>query len=100
VERFHGNSSQALPNAAIIFISDPDESPKLHEAALVQVYGLTGAEARLCNLLFQGSDLAEACATLRIARNTGRAHLRSIFHKLGVRSQSQLVGLLGRSAKA
>ena len=49
------------------------------------------------DLLLKGGDLTDACALAGTIRNTGRAHLRSIFDKVGVRSQSQLVALLGRS---
>lgn len=86
--------------AAILFISDPENAPQIPERTLAKLYGLTAAEARLCNLLLEGSDLTDACALSCTSRNTGRAHLRSIFDKLMVRSQSQLVALLARSLPA
>jgi DNA-binding CsgD family transcriptional regulator len=83
--------------AAILFISDPEQAPQIPWRTLAQLHGLTAAEARLSNLLLKGDDLTDACALLRITRNTGRAHLRSIFDKLDVKSQSQLVAVLARS---
>lgn len=96
VERYFGKPPGTLPGAAILFISDPEEAIQISEKALAQFYGLTAAEARLSNLLLKGSDLTDACAFLRTSRNTGRAHLRSIFGKLDVKSQSQLVATLAR----
>ncbi len=96
VERFFGGPSGILGGAAILFIGDPEKAPRIPDRTLTELYGLTAAEARLSNLLLQGSDLSEACGLLRISRNTGRAHLRNIFDKLGVRSQGQLVAMLSR----
>lgn len=100
VERFFGKPSAIFARTAILFISDPEEALQIPERRLAQLYGLTASEARLANLLLKGSDLTEACELSGISRNTGRAHLRNIFDKLGVRSQSQLVALLARSLAA
>jgi DNA-binding CsgD family transcriptional regulator len=97
VEPFFRRTPGSLAGAAILHVSDPEEAPQVPEKILNSLYGLTSAESRLSNLLLKGSDLNEACALLRITRNTGRAHLRSIFDKLGVRTQSQLVAVLARS---
>ena len=86
--------------AAILFLTDPEQAPQIPGRTLAKLYGLTAAEARLSSLLLKGSDLTDACALLCTSRNTGRAHLRTIFDKVGVRSQSQLVALLARSLAA
>lgn len=96
VERFVNKPSGMAARTAILYIIDPDEAPDIPQKTLAVVYGLTAAEARLSNLLLQGQDLTEACASLAIRRNTGRAHLRSIFDKLGVNSQSQMIALIAR----
>jgi DNA-binding CsgD family transcriptional regulator len=51
----------------------------------------------LAAMLGSGCSLVDAADRLGIAHNTARAHLRSIFMKMGVRRQSQLVHLLHAS---
>jgi DNA-binding CsgD family transcriptional regulator len=63
-------------------------------AALAKLFGLTPAEAAFAVLLGDGLTLDEAAAEQSIARNTARAHLRSIFAKTGVSRQTQLVRLI------
>jgi len=83
--------------ALVVFIRDPDKSANSDWRRLRQLHGLTPAEAKLAAILMAGSDLTQACETLRITRNTGRAHLRSVFSKLDVKRQSELVSVLLRS---
>lgn len=54
-------------------------------------YGLTSAEARMCQALVITGSLADAADRLSISRNTARTHLKRIFGKVGVTSQLQLV---------
>ncbi len=84
---------QHIP-AIVVFISDPDRHTAMAPAALGKLFGLTPAEAALAVLLADGLTLDEAVLELRIARNTGRAHLRSIFSKTGVTRQTMLVRLI------
>ncbi|ABS63649.1 alpha/beta hydrolase fold [Parvibaculum lavamentivorans DS-1] len=66
---------------------DMEEAPEIFRKAL----GLTPAEARLAARLRFGLTLKEAAGELGIAVNTARNQLRSIFDKLGVNRQSDLV---------
>jgi DNA-binding CsgD family transcriptional regulator len=84
---------QHIP-AIVVFISDPDRSTALAPAALAKLFGLTPAEATFAVLLGEGLTLDEAAMELSIARNTARAHLRSIFAKTGVSRQTMLVRLI------
>ncbi len=84
---------QNLP-AIVVFISDPDRHTAMAPAALAKLFGLTPAEAAFAVLLADGLTLDEAAHELSIARNTARAHLRSIFAKTGVSRQTMLVRLL------
>jgi len=61
------------------------------------LYGLTPAESRLAVALARGKELKEACDECSITYTAGRAHLRSIFTKAGVRRQAELVSLLLRT---
>lgn len=58
--------------------------------------GLTPAEARLAETLAGGVSLRGAADLNTIAYETARSHLRSIFQKLGIRRQSELVALVTR----
>jgi DNA-binding CsgD family transcriptional regulator len=80
--------------AIVVFISDPDRHTSMAPAALAKLFGLTPAEAALSVLLADGLTLDEAAHELSIARNTVRAHLRSIFAKTGVTRQTMLVRLI------
>ena len=84
---------QHIP-AIVVFISDPDRHTAMAPAALAKLFGLTPAEAAFAVLLGDGLTLDEAAAELSIARNTARAHLRSIFAKTGVSRQTMLVRLI------
>jgi DNA-binding CsgD family transcriptional regulator len=84
---------QHIP-AIVVFISDPDRHTAMAPAALAKLFGLTPAEASFAVLLGDGLTLDEAAAEQSIARNTARAHLRSIFAKTGVSRQTMLVRLI------
>jgi DNA-binding CsgD family transcriptional regulator len=79
------------PTAAfMVAISDPKSLGGLSDQRL-RDFGLTGAEARLCQALIRTGSLLHAADELRISRSTARSHLKNIFAKLGVTSQVQLV---------
>ena len=59
-----------------------------------RLFDLTLAESSLALALADGLTLDEASDRLSIRKNTARAHLRSIFAKIGVRRQTTLVRLL------
>ena len=87
---FDGQNQAAI----VVFISDPDRHTAMAPAALAKLFGLTPAEAAFAVLLADGLTLDEAAHELSIARNTARAHLRSIFAKTGVSRQTMLVRLI------
>ena len=59
-------------------------------------FGLTPAEVRLTARLRDGMTLKEAAADLAISPNTARNQLASIFDKLGIRRQSELIRSLSQ----
>jgi len=77
-----------------IFIRDPDRHSKASRDVIKRLYDLTAAEASLALLLANGLNLDEAADALAIRKNTARAHLRSIFSKVGVTRQTALVHLI------
>ncbi|MBL8202207.1 MAG: hypothetical protein JNK40_14660 [Chromatiales bacterium] len=87
-----GVQRAVLPPAAafIVAITDSAAVDGMSRQRLLG-YGLTGAEARLCEALIRTGSLPHAADALHITRSTARSHLKNIFVKLGVTSQVQLV---------
>jgi DNA-binding CsgD family transcriptional regulator len=79
---------------AIVVLVDPD-ARRIPDATLLRgAFELTDAEARLAARLAAGDPLDEVCDRLRIAKETGRNHLKSVFVKTGAHRQSELVVML------
>jgi len=83
--------------ALSLFISDPERPTSVESDALQEMFGLTPMEARISAALANGVAPPDVAAELSIAPNTVRSHLRSVFAKLGVQRQSQLVHLIRTS---
>jgi DNA-binding CsgD family transcriptional regulator len=80
--------------SAAVFISDPHHQRQIPSDVLCCLYGLTKAEARLATELAQGNSLIEIGETYHLSQNTLRSHLKSIFRKTGLKSQSDLVRII------
>lgn len=76
-----------------LFISRPG-GQRLPWESLVAMHGLTRAEAKLAAKLAEGLSLEDTAEKLTISIETARSQLKAIFHKTGVRRQSELVTLL------
>lgn len=80
---------------AVVFMRNAAAGLALGFAEQVQaLYRLTPKEAGLAAALVAGRSLHEAATEARIRISTARSYLEQIFHKTGVRQQSQLVALL------
>ena len=77
---------------------DFQELPAPPIDALVQVFDLSRAEARLAQKLARGKSLEEASQSLEIKLTTARSQLAAIFQKTRTRRQARLVALLSRLA--
>lgn len=76
---------------ALVFVA-PDREAAVDEVRMYrETFGLTPAEARLAARLKDGKSLKEAAAELNIAVNTARNQIKSVFEKLGVNRQSDLI---------
>jgi DNA-binding CsgD family transcriptional regulator len=84
--------------AAILFVSDPEAAPEGAARALMRLYGLTAMEARVAASIAEGRSLRETAEALGVSRHTAQAHLKAIFAKTGLHSQSQLARLVGSLA--
>ncbi len=80
----------AAPTTAI-FLTDPQRQAALTGKAVAGIFGLTPMEGEIAACLSNGLCLSQTADILGIAQNTVRVHLRSIFDKLRVSRQSQLV---------
>jgi DNA-binding CsgD family transcriptional regulator len=82
--------------AALLVITDLGARPRLGESLIREAFGLTATEARLAISLGSGEDLRAAAEIHGIAYETARRHLKAIFSKAQIKSQSELVALLMR----
>jgi DNA-binding CsgD family transcriptional regulator len=79
---------------AIVIIVDLNTVARPPIEALKYAFRLTEAEARLAARLAAGDSLQEITDSLAIAKETGRSQLKSIFAKIGVNRQAELVAVL------
>jgi len=90
------SEGQSSPSAAV-FISDPDLKESTSRQVLGELFDLTPAEANLATLLARGLSLAQVSDAQHISQHTARAQLKSIFAKMGVSRQAELVRLVLKS---
>ncbi len=77
-----------------VLIQDPEKNLEISVRTLMNLYQLTMSEATIAILLAEGNSTDEVAEELNIKKNTVRAHLRSMFVKMGVTQQSMLVTLV------
>ena len=92
VSPIHGDDIERHGHpAALVIATDPVGAVTVDEAALQALHGLTPAEARAAVTLLDGHSIHSAAQRLGIAAETMRSHLKSIFRKMGVSRQQDLV---------
>lgn len=93
--RLAGLAANVLADCqAVVILIDPEKRPRPPEGLLRTAFRLTAAEARLASRLASGETLELATECLSIALDTGRNQLKSIFAKVGVHRQAELVAAL------
>lgn len=85
-----------LRPAALITLIDLDAPMSGRLETLRQIWGLTAREAQLAIRLAGGWTLDHAAADLGISAGTARHHLKSIFRRMEIDRQSDLVRLVAR----
>ncbi len=80
--------------AVIVTVTDPEREVEPSADMLRRLFGLTPTEAALAALLASGRSVDEVADELAMAKATARVHLRSIFKKMRVNRQSELVKLV------
>lgn len=78
----------------MVYVRDAMGGVQMSNELAQQLFTFTPAETTLALQLANGLSLEEAAEKLGITRNTGRAHLRSIFAKTGIKRQAELVKVL------
>ena len=82
--------------AALVLLGDPRGPERRDAAQMLQLFGLTAAEARLGALVGVGLGAREAAVELKISEHTARSTLKTVYDKLGIKKQSELGHLVAR----
>jgi len=80
--------------AALVIVTQRDDQRRHVATTLRQLYGLTGAEARIAAEFAYGGELAAIAERLGITLSTARTHLKRIFGKVDVPNQAALMRTL------
>ena len=88
------SESTTTDAAVVLFVSDPEFRDISLTDVLMQVYGLTPAEAELAQLLAQGRSLEEAAKVRHVTLNTARSQLKQVFAKTDTNRQGELLQLV------
>ncbi len=76
---------------ALIHLVDPAQPRGQVIEALMQLFGLTRTEARIAASIANGQSIEDVARTSATTRNTVRSQMQSIFSKMGIRRQSELI---------
>jgi DNA-binding CsgD family transcriptional regulator len=87
---------ERLYPAALLVVTDLDAPVGVQTAELSALWGLTEREAELAVALAQGGTLDQAARRLGMSTSTARYHLKSIFRRMEIDRQADLVRLVGR----
>lgn len=98
------NSASFGPGAAstkaIVFIYDLRTAARVPARRLVELYGLTAAEAQAAVQLPAGGSIEEIASRLSVRANTLKSQLKAVYTKTGTCRQADLLKLLLALASA
>ncbi len=77
--------------AFVAFIYRAAETRDIAPDVLLEIYGLTRAQADVARKLYSGLSVEKTAAELKLSSNTVRTHLKQIFSKCEVKSQAELL---------
>lgn len=83
-------------DGALITIIDPDHLPQPKMNRFVALYGLTEAEADVCEMAIHGLSLNEIAERRDTSPTTAKNQVASILQKCGVRRRAELIRLVIR----
>lgn len=81
----------------VLLLQGPVRDCAPSQSRLIEMLGVSPAEAKLIAHLVDGLTLTAAAEALGVSRNTARAQLSSVFSKTGVNRQNQLVKLVSEA---
>jgi DNA-binding CsgD family transcriptional regulator len=84
--------AQHVAYLAVIYA--PAEQRDITTEVLLEIYGLTRAQADVARQLYAGLSVEETATRLQLSLNTVRTHLKQIFSKCEVQSQAELMHAL------
>ncbi|APG15977.1 DNA-binding CsgD family transcriptional regulator [Bradyrhizobium huanghuaihaiense] len=97
VQDWESAGDPLLPDmGALLILTDLNEIPRVSQSSVMEIFGLTPAQARLASLLVEGKSLEEIAFYMNISSGTARNHLKAVFLRTGTRRQAELVSLLSR----
>ncbi len=82
----------------VMILADFGAAPQPNPATLRQIFGLTGAEAKLAVQIGRGDTLASIARENNVRVATVRSQLAAVFGKTQTRRQTELAMLLARMA--
>ena len=86
-----------MPQAlAAVFINGAGEQPFDDLDAVARAFGMTPAETALVAQLLQGQSLVDAADALEIEGSTAKSQLSSVFGRVGLSRQIDLLALIRR----
>ena len=83
-------------DCALVLLADAHGPERRDAVQMLQLFGLTGAEAKLAALVGIGHPPRGAAAELSISEHTARSTLKTVYDKLGINKQSELGHLVAR----
>jgi len=83
-----------------LFVHNPNDQVKLSSKQLQRYFSFTKAEANVARAAFKFSSLQEAADSLNVSINTVRTHLRKVYEKANVNSQSELMRALSGALRS
>lgn len=89
----HGEHTK---DCALVLLADTQGPERRDAVQMLQLFGLTGAEAKLAALVGIGRPPRGAAAELSISEHTARSTMKTVYDKLGIRKQSELGHLVAR----
>jgi len=96
----HSFMQAASTPVIALFLTDPSRKRVIEGAVVSKLFALTPTEGNIAAALANGLSVSDVAQQLGIAENTVRAHLRSIFPKIGIKRQLQLVNIIHASFPA
>lgn len=96
IVRLPPSSALAGAGGALMVIGDPQARGRIRHGDLMQLFGLTPAEAHLALALAAGRTLQAAARERGVRASTARSQLLAILEKTGLHRQADLTSLIAR----